>query len=108
MVSTHLYHLSSLKLTPRTPDLRLHRRKHQPGYVPLFLPAQQRDRADPAVWTIKNKSGGTPVGVLPNVPQGTVYPDIAGQGKRIHPYGRDDLCVTIQGGQATSGSLVQM
>lgn len=77
-------------------------------------------------WSIRNKSGPTPPtssssaspspsttpppsnGVLPNVPRGNVYTDPAGGGKRIHPFNRDDLCLTVQGGSAFVGALVEV
>lgn len=63
----------------------------------------------PLVWNIRNKVDiPPPVGVLPNVPKGTVYPDPSTGGRRIHPFGRDDLCMTVQGGAAFSGGEVQM
>jgi hypothetical protein len=50
-----------------------------------------------------------PGGFLENVPRGKVYNDNGGhQGKRIHPYNRDDLCLTVQGGQASIGTPIQV
>lgn len=43
-----------------------------------------------------------------SIPTGVVYPDPAGGGHRIHPNGRDDLCVTVQNGYAAIGTAVQI
>jgi hypothetical protein len=50
-----------------------------------------------------------PGGFLENVPRGKVYDDNGGRrGKRIHPYNRDDLCLTVQGGKASIGTPIQV
>ena len=111
-------------LTARPSDLPVHDWQHQPRSV---FPLKVRRHSHPA-WSIRNKSGPTPSsssssssaspspsttpppqnGVLPNVPRGNVYTDPSGGGKRIHPFNRDDLCLTVQGGSAFSGALVEV
>jgi hypothetical protein len=47
--------------------------------------------------------------VTPNIPTGKVYPDPpVGGGQRLHPYGRDDLCLSALGGAPQVGSEVEM
>jgi hypothetical protein len=46
---------------------------------------------------------------LPQVPRGPEYQDPPfGNGRRLHPYGRGDLCVTVQNGYAGEGTNVAM
>ncbi|RSH84048.1 hypothetical protein EHS25_005293 [Saitozyma podzolica] len=48
-------------------------------------------------------------GVTPNIPTGKVYPDPpVGGGQRLHPYGRDDLCLSALGGAPQVGSEVEI
>ncbi|KAK4688940.1 hypothetical protein P7C73_g1169, partial [Tremellales sp. Uapishka_1] len=41
-------------------------------------------------------------------PAGAIYPDVAGQGRRIHPYNRADLCVTVMGATIVQASSVEI
>ncbi|RSH82126.1 hypothetical protein EHS25_006059 [Saitozyma podzolica] len=42
----------------------------------------------------------------PTIPFGAVYADPPGAGQRLHPAGRDDLCVTVMNGYPQSGEEV--
>ncbi|GFZ48292.1 hypothetical protein JCM24511_06040 [Saitozyma sp. JCM 24511] len=42
----------------------------------------------------------------PTIPFGAVYDDPPGAGQRLHPAGRDDLCVTVANGYPQSGEEV--
>ncbi|WVW81160.1 hypothetical protein I302_103151 [Kwoniella bestiolae CBS 10118] len=60
------------------------------------------------VWTIIATTPTTP-GVQPSIPSGPVYVDHPiSDGRRIHPYGRPDLCVMVGNGVASVNQLVDI
>ncbi|WWC57488.1 uncharacterized protein I303_100020 [Kwoniella dejecticola CBS 10117] len=60
------------------------------------------------VWTILGASPTKP-GINPSIPSGKVYVDKPnGKGRRIHPYGRQDLCVMVGNGVASVNQLVDI
>ncbi|WWC67408.1 uncharacterized protein I206_101316 [Kwoniella pini CBS 10737] len=60
------------------------------------------------VWTILEATTTQP-GTSPSIPSGTVQVDKPnGKGRRIHPYGRPDLCVMVGNGVASVNQLVDI
>ncbi|WVQ64200.1 uncharacterized protein L199_002362 [Kwoniella botswanensis] len=60
------------------------------------------------VWNIIGTTPSVP-GVSPSIPSGPVYVDHpVSEGRRIHPYGRTDLCVMVGNGVASVNQLVDI
>ncbi|OCF60256.1 hypothetical protein L486_02936 [Kwoniella mangroviensis CBS 10435] len=61
-----------------------------------------------SVWNIIGTTPTVP-GVSPSIPSGPVYVDHpVSEGRRIHPYGRPDLCVMVGNGAASVNQLVDI
>ncbi|WWD06444.1 hypothetical protein V865_004534 [Kwoniella europaea PYCC6329] len=60
------------------------------------------------VWNIIGTTPTVP-GVSPSIPSGPVYVDHpVSEGRRIHPYGRPDLCVMLGNGVASVNQLIDI
>ncbi|EIW84635.1 carbohydrate-binding module family 13 protein, partial [Coniophora puteana RWD-64-598 SS2] len=72
----------------------------------LASPLEQRDATTTAT---SSAPASTQTGVLPSIPRGQEYQDPPpGNGRRIRPYGRGDLALTVQAGYPGIGTLVQL
>ncbi|RSH93220.1 hypothetical protein EHS25_007574 [Saitozyma podzolica] len=76
--------------------------------LPYTFASPVPDAATATTSAASSGSTGGTTNYFPDIPTGTTYQDQPGDGRRIHPDGRSDLCLTVMGGQTTGAPNVEI